>query len=390
MSPHVKNLSAALLVMFLAAPAWAQELGLDLSDTPALPPPAYRPVIGILGATSSEPAGDTVTASRAKLVEFELARLAKQNEAFQSVVEPSTLSAKLGPEAASAQKCADWQCMEKLAQKLGVHRLISATVAKSGVGSAVTIKAYDPTSSQLQTFTQDSGEKPERTFAGVGGKSQVQKDREFIKKMAGFFVTTLGQLTTANAKLIIDNPDPSAMVSVDGVDVGLGNVELILVRGPHTVHLKSDTYLPFEQLANLEAGKDLTVKITLIAKPLDPSVIAARRVDSGPTIFTRPGLYLAAAGLAAIIGGVVVGQQAKAVAARAVPDGNGIVPITRAEALAARSNASLANVLVGAGAAAAAGGGVWFFMTAPTKGSTGGGSTEPGETATMIGVGGSF
>jgi hypothetical protein len=392
-TPSMRPLRLLVLCSFVSGPALAQELGLDLSDAADAVPLPYRPVIAIVSATANAPSTDAVTATRAKLVEFELVRLAKQNEGFQAVVDPASLAEKLGPEFQVALKCVDWQCMDKVARQAGVHRLVYATVGKLEAGAILTLKIFDPTAPELLTVTEEYAEKAQRTFAGMAGKSQAQKDRDFLKALAGPLVASFKRLTTPNGKLIIDNPDGTVGATLDDLSVGTGSSEHYLPRGPHTVKIKSDAYLPFEQLVTIAAGADATVKVALIAKALDVNAPGRRPAPRGSaSIFARPGLYVAAAGLAALIGGLALGQAAKATEAKAAtPDIHGIVPITRTEAKEAQLGALLANVLVGAGGAAIAGGGTWLVLSLRTaKPGAVGGSAEPNEVGALIGLGGSF
>lgn len=393
---NLKLIARLLAACTLAASAatWAQAFEMDLSESSDKAPPAYRPVLAILGAVSTEGAGDTVTANRAKELEFELVRLAKLNDTFQSVIDPTSVAARLGARKEEALKCDNWACMEKLAKDLGAHRILVASVSKEGIGSKVTLKAYDPSQPELLSGSVDSGEKAERTFAGVGGKSQAQKDKEYLRHVAGFLVTTLGKLTTPNGKIVVDNPEPSAPVNFDGQDVGTGKQEIITHRGQHTIKVSTEAYKPFEQIVTVEPAKDAVVKVTLIAKPLEHPLELQKPISTGPSIATKPGLYVAIAGLAALVVGVVMGQQAMAVSAKAVEDPTThIVPVTRAQVKDAQGKAVMANVLSGIGAAAMVGGGAWLYVSLASEKKPGGtgGSGEPGEIKEFtLGVGGTF
>ena len=228
----------------------------------------------------------------------------------------------------------------------------------------MTLKAYDPSQPELLSGSVDSGEKAERTFAGVGGKSQAQKDKEYLRHVAGFLVTTLGKLTTPNGKIVVDNPEPSAPVNFDGQDVGTGKVEIITHRGQHTIKIITDAYKPFEQIVTVEPAKDAQVKALLVAKPLEHPIEMQKPVSTGPSIASKPGLYVAIVGLAALVAGVVHGPAGQGHrgqgGARRRP---ALVPITRAQAKDAQSKALAANVLGGVGAAALVGGGAWLYVS---------------------------
>ncbi len=396
MKPHATVRLVVAAALALSASAWAQAFELDLSESTEKAAPAYRPILAILGAVSAEAPSDTVTANRARQLEFELVRLAKLNDTFQSVIDPTSVAARLGARKEAALKCDNWGCMEKLAKELGAHRILVASVEKEGVGSKVTLKAYDPSQPELLSGSVESGEKAERTFAGVGGKSQAQKDKEYLRHIAGFLVTTLGKLTTPNGKIVVDNPEPSATVNFDGQDVGQGRLEVVTHRGQHTIKVVTDAYKPFEQIVTVEPAKDVPVKVLLVAKPLEHPLETQKPVSTGPSIASKPGLYVAVLGVAMLIAGVAMGQQAKATEAKAVTDGTpgAIVPVTRAQMKDAQSKALAANVLGGVGAAAIVGGGAWLYVSIKSSPkSAAGGTGEPGEVkefGAIIGIGGSF
>ena len=75
-------------------------------------------------------------------------------------------------------------------------------------------------------------------------------------------------------------------------------------------------------------------------------------------------MYVAAAGAVALGIASAFGASASGIQGRAV-DANqdGILDITRAEAMSAQRNATTANVLFAAGGAAAIGGGAWLVFS---------------------------
>lgn len=386
-----RSIALALACLCCAAPALAQDFELDLSEEkPPAPPPELRPTIAILSVT----AGDKEESSlgRARILEAELLKQLAQGEDFQTVVEPPLVAKTLEAEADKARACADWACFEAVAKKLKVHRAVRVTVVKSGPGSEVTVTGYDPGFSELLTVSQESGEKAERSFLGVAGKSQAQKDREFIKKIAPFLKTSLAKFATPNGKIAVDSPEASAAATVDGVEAGVGSFETVVQRGLHTVKVAVAGFEPFEEQVKVEPLQTAVVKVTLRAKPVEIAPpVAVKQEAPGTEIYKRPGLYLAIAGAAAAGVGVAFGQMA-AGAQRQVDSGADPVGVTRAQAKAAPTQALLANIFVGVGAAMVAGGTVWVILT-PT-GSAPGPSVEPGEasgaTGAMLGIGGTF
>ncbi|MGV3623049.1 MAG: PEGA domain-containing protein [Archangium sp.] len=391
----MKRLVSMLLVA--ALPALAQDFeGLDLSGEEKTPVVAkeYRPSLAIISVKAVDK--ENVSASRARQLEAEFTKQLAQGDLFQVVLEPSTVRSMLGAEFAQADACVDYACFDSLAKKLKVNRIVRLTVAKHNAGSMVEMYGFDPGFNEVLHVGQDSNEKAEKTFLGVAGKSQATKDKEFIKSMGTFLTQVQKRLSTANGKIVVDNADPGALVVIDGAEGGVGNVEQFVQRGSHTVKVTASGFKPFEKTVSVEPGADVTVQVTLEAIPLDP--VAPVVVQQGPSqnVFTKPGLYLAIAGAAAIATGIAFGQSAQNVKTR-VEAGGDPVGVTRAEAKDAPTHAILANVLVGAGAAAVAGGITWIIVTLPPPVPTSTGvkpTIEPTESATptgaMLRFGGSF
>lgn len=386
-----------LPLILLASVAGAQEFELDLTEEKPAVPTEFRPTLGVLSVKAADT--EEVSASRARQLEAELLKQLGQGDLFQTVVEPSGARTALAADFASAEACTDYSCMEAAAKKLKVNRLVRLTVQKHGVGSLVTMYGYDPGFNEVLVVSGESGEKAEKSFLGVAGKTQAQKDREFIKKINPFVVQVQKTLSIPNGKIVIDN-DPSALVTVDGVEHGMGSVEVIAQRGTRTVKVTSPGYKPFTQTVTVESTKSVDVKVSLVALPLEPVVVVKPVEGPKGGIFARPGLYLALLGAAAVGVGIGFGQSAMKVKGLLDAGGDPIA-VTRANAKAAPTSAMLANVLVGAGAAAVAGGVTWIILT-PTPGGepppaapkTGTGepteTTTPGPSGAMINFGGTF
>lgn len=378
-------------VLLCATAALAQEFELDLSEEkPPSAPPELRPTIVLVSVTAGD--AEEVTVSRAKQFEAEVLKQLGQGDQFQTVVDPTMAKEQLGEGHAAATACTAFACFEEATKKLKVHRAVRFVVTKQGVGSVVSAFGFDPALNEVVAMTQDSGEKAEKVFLGVAGKSQAMKDRDFLKKLSPFIGSVLKKLATPNGKITVDNAEPSSVVALDGVASGAGAVELIAQRGSRTVTVTGAGYKPFEATVTVEPLKTAEVKVALVALPLEVSQIN-RKVEKaeGTPLFKRPGLYVALAGAIAIAAGVGVGQSAQAVKTR-LEAGGTPVPVTRAEAKAAEGGATVANVLVGVGAAAAIGGVTWIILTPTPAASTNSG--EPTDSIPvagwMLGVGGSF
>ncbi len=385
----------ALPLILIASVAGAQEFELDLSEEkPAATPPEYRPTLGVISVKAADK--EDVSASRARQFEAELLKQLQQGDLLQTVIEPSAVKQQLGADFAAADACTDYACLEGVAKKLKVHRLVRLTVQKQGAGSLVTMYGWDPGFNEVLVVSQDSGEKAEKAFLGVAGKSQATKDREFLKKMQGFISQVQKTLAIPNGKIVVDNADPSAIVTVDGTEGGVGSVEVVVQRGIRTVKVTSAGYKPFEQTVTVEQAKSVEVKVSLVAIPIDPVVVQKPVETQGGGIFTKPGLYLTIVGAIAVGTGIALGQSAQAVKNK-LQAGGDPVAVSRADAKNAPTNALLANILVGAGSAAVAGGVTWIIVTLPppppkaTKTGTGEPTeSSPAPTGAFLSVGGSF
>ena len=160
----------ALPLILFATAAGAQEFELDLSEEKPAVSSEFRPTLGVLSVKAAD--GEDVSASRARQLEAELLKQLGQGDLFLSVVEPSGARSQLGADFAKAEACTDYSCMEANAKKLKVNRLVRLTVQKHGVGSLVTMYGYDPGFNEVLVVSQESGEKAEKTFLGVAGKTQ--------------------------------------------------------------------------------------------------------------------------------------------------------------------------------------------------------------------------
>jgi hypothetical protein len=377
----VNRLLPWLWVSLLASTALGQGFELDLSEEKPNVPSALRPSLAVLSVLAAD--GDEGSIGRARQLEAELLKHLMQSDEFKTVVEPPAAAAGLGPAAESARQCLDYACFDAAAKALKVSRAVRLTVQRSGAASLVVIYGFDPGFNEVLTFEQDSAEKAEKAFLGMGGKSQAQKDREFLKKLVPFVKSSLSKLATPNGKLEVDNVATTFPVQIDGALAGTGSFEQVVQRGPHTVRVEVEGYLPFEQTVSVEPLQTVPVKISLTAKPIarpDPQPSAPR----GTTILARPGLYLAVAGAIATAAGVALGQSAVAVN-RALASDASPVPVTRAAAKAGVTHALLANILVAVGAAAVVGGTTWVVLT-PSFGPDQRPGIEPSESTSINGA----
>lgn len=374
-----------LVAGLIAAAAPAQEFELDLTgDSRPSTPAALRPSLVVLEVVASD--AEAVSISRAKQLEVELTAALSKGAQFLSVVAPGAAKEALG---ALPTACADFACFQAAAHKLKVHRAVRVTVQKQGVGSLVTLVGFDPALPQLVKSSLDSEERAEKAFFGVAGKTQAQKDKEFLKKMVPLVDKTLQKLATPNGTLVVESGDPSVRLLLDGEPLGQGRTEQVVQRGAHTVSIDNTLYEPFSKDVNIDPLKTATVAVKLVARPVE---VKKGERSTGTSLFKRPGLSLALAGAVAAGVGAGLGASSQAVKQR-LAGGEMPSPVTRAEAQSAAAHALLANVLMGVGGAAVAGGVVWIVLTpAPVDPN----ALEPTDTAVTgpsglsLAVGGSF
>jgi hypothetical protein len=359
----------ALVLIAVSFPAWAEEeLGLDLSEAEV--PEEFRPAIAVIGVTAVTGSEDREV-NRAKLMEAELSRQITGNNKYGRVMRPNEVADALGPEAAAARACAEVNCLKALAEKLSVQRVITGNVARGAGTSLLTVLGADTTLTAALTSTVESGEKAEKQqiggFAGIQGKSQAQKDKDFVKKASPVFNDVLSKLSTPLGKLVVDCFENTAETTLNGKVVGKGSFSLLLPHGPYKLATSGEGFLPFEKEVKIESMKVESVRVTLVARPLEKPVapVATSTSNKPAPIFTRPGFFVAAAGVIAI--GVAIGLGASTLSVNSDDTNNdGVVNVSRAEVKSAQGAAIAADILYGVGGAAIVGGGLWMIL-APGK-----------------------
>lgn len=337
-------------------PAAAQEQGpeVDLSAPKPKVPQALKPSIVLLGVEAGD--DDETSAERAETLEAELHTLLTQSQDYGKVLSPSALRAALGDVAVRATQCSDYACFDEMAKALGVHRAVRLTVEHSETGSLVTLYGYDPGFSAIVTVSQESTERASRQ-----AKSRTQRDSEFLEQVTPFLRTSLEKLATPNGTIAVRCADPGAAVTLDGAPVGLGSPEIVAQRGLHTVRVSSAGSLPFEAQVAVVSMETTKLEVRLDPMPPEPPPVAP--LVPVPLV-RRPGLYVGGGGFALAVVGVVLGQVASAVGAK-IDAGGDPLGVTRAQAKAAATEATLANVMVPLGLAAAAAGTVWLVLQPP-------------------------
>lgn len=358
----------ALAVAVLALPALAEEeLGLDLTEEEV--PEEFRPALAVVGVSAVAGAEDREV-NRAKLLDAELIRQVQASSKYGRVLLPAQVAETLGADAAAAKGCAELACLKALAEKLGVQRVITGTVAKAASTSLLTVFGFDTTQPAVMTTSAESGEKAEKQliggFSGIGGKSQAQKDKDFVKKSVPAFADMLNKLATPLAKLVVDCFENTAETRLNGQVVGKGSFSILVPHGSYKLATLGEGFLPFEKDLKLESMKVESVRVTLVAKPLDKPLAAAAAARREPTVFERPGFYIAVAGVVAVGVAAALGASTLGVTDKD-SDGDGVLDVSRAQVKSARGAAVAADVLYVAGGAMILGGGLWVLLAPARK-----------------------
>ena len=354
-----------LSLVTVASTARGQGFELDLSEPEV--PAEFRPSIAVIAVSSGEATEDAVITGRARLLEAELLKTTTGSAGFGKVTNSSTVASTLGAANAAALKCVDYACLSELARSLKIDRLIKGVVTKSGPASLLTLYGFDAALPEVVITQVESSERQEKAaiggFAGIAGKSQAVKDREFVKKAVPFFFEVLEKIKTPNGKIVVDSREGASIATFNALEGGVGSFDRVVARGSYDVKVTAPGYNPFLQHVSVEPLKTETVKVLLVARELEVKLLEAAPAENGTVMIKRPGLYIAIAGLIVAGVGVAMGVTAKGIESRAKPDVSGVVPVSRSQAKVAKTDALLFNILVPTGAAMVAGGGVWFFLT---------------------------
>lgn len=314
-------------------------------------PMEYRPTLAVLEVVAE----DLASIERAQQLEAELLAMLAVSEQFQLVSSPAQVKEQAGELQVS---CTERACFEAARARLQVQRVARLTVEAHDAGSRVTLLGLDPGLLELTRVELDSEERRE-VFRGFSRRTPAERDLRFLRKVVPLLRDAFRALASPRGKLIVENRDPGLVVLIDGEPVGAGRYEAMRERGSFTVSIDGSFYEPFSQRFTLEPGQDLTVDLRLVARPLAPVVVEKPRYSG---VMSRPPVYLALGGLTVLGVGLGLGLSTSSVRAR-VAEGGYPVPVTRAEAMSASSNAMLANLLVGTGVALGAWGLTWVALT---------------------------
>jgi hypothetical protein len=398
---------SALLVLALASPpALAQEeqggMGLDLSGSDTAQEQEEAPTgeaqpgaigLDLSGETSNAellprvvlPGLDTPERAGAALAPRWLKALyvaIRSNDQWVLSAPLKEVREKLGDDYAAALRCGEASCLAGPADSLEAELLVTARLALEDDGWTLRLWTFDRDRNTVETDA-------------LLGRSP--RDAKFQKAGAEMLAQRIRGLARPRAILQVKVNVPQAVVRLGEKTLGVGNIESARVApGEQNLIVEADEFPPYAKTLTLKPGETNTVDVYLESSgpaPDSPSEVVAETTrkqegPSQPTVFARPALYTVLVGVLAMGAGVMVGQQAKAIANRAPDaDGNGIADITRAERLQGRDKANLSTALVASGAAVAGGSVLWLVLVptrsepakaspAMTPGATGGANTS--------------
>ncbi|HYV46480.1 MAG TPA: hypothetical protein VFA20_16560 [Myxococcaceae bacterium] len=381
---------ASLIVLALALEARAQEdLGLDLtSDTMDL-----RPTLAVVGVELSEgnPKRDGWILNYIGTL---VSANADKSKLFSSVMKPDEVAQKLGDKYAEALKCAEDTCMVEIASALGVERVLTAQASHGATDSGLKLNAFTRATLAVQSATVDVKGPPHGDFF-----------KKAVVALKPLFQSLSGKLAHLKVAPSLD----TAKVTLGDRALGTGAVDVKVSAGNYLLKATAEGFSGQQQVTLEEGGNaDLQLSMepakeegptgvavaaggkvtpgsstpkpptsTPVATgpgPEDAALAAAKHKPSGPNVpldayLKHPGTYVGAGGAVAILIGAGLGATAMATRGRAV-DANrdGVLDITRSDAMAAQSQALIANVLFAAGALGLAGGGAWIFLQPPKGG----------------------
>jgi len=380
------------IALALSSPARAQgeappqeEMGMGLDLTEATMD--LRPTLAVVGVdlTEGEPKRDGWVLN---YIGTMLTTNATKSNLFVSVMKPEDVAQKLGAKHAEALKCAEDACMVEIASTLGVERVITAQASHGATTSGLKLNAFTRATLAVQSATVEVKGPPRGDFF----KKTVVATRPLLQALSGKL-----------ARLKVEPTLDTAKVTLGDRELGTGTVDVKVSAGTYLLKATAEGYAAQQQVA-LEEGGSATLPLSLepVREPASTPVASAGGGKSPPSppgpggppeegplsarpppagsrgggapltldgFLKHPGTYVGAAGAVALLVGSGVGATAMATQGRARDsNGDGVLEVTRNDALAARTQAVVANVLFAAGAVGLAGGGAWLFVSPPKGG----------------------
>ncbi|WP_225408679.1 PEGA domain-containing protein [Stigmatella hybrida] len=370
---------ALLLMLALASAAQAQGMGLDLSGSEPPPTDSDSEDTGDPGAVGMDLSADTAGAEllpRAVILGLDTPERAGAAVAGRwlrglygavrgvgGVALGASLKEtkeRLSDGYETALKCTSASCLAEPSETLDANLLVTARLALEDDGWTFRLWTYDHDRGVVETDSL-TGRNP--------------KDAKFQQGGARLLADRLKSLAKPRSVLKVNVNVSQAVVRLGEKTLGVGSLEARVPPVESTLTVEAEEYSTYTKKLSLKPGETSSVDVYLESSGPAPEgpgdeVASSRKKKSGPSgpsIFKRPALYTAVAGLVAVGVGAFLGSDAKKVGDRAVDaDNNGVIDISRGERIDAQSQANLATALMVGGAAVTAGSVVWLVVV-PTK-----------------------
>ncbi|PTL81699.1 PEGA domain-containing protein [Vitiosangium sp. GDMCC 1.1324] len=360
-------------------------LGLDLSGGTSTGS-ELQPRFALVGLDTPERAGAAV----AKRWMGWLQAVALRTGKVAKAADPAEVRQQLSGDYAAALRCEEASCLSGPADTLDADLLTTARLALEDGGWTLRLWTYNRDRSVVETDVV-TGRKP--------------NDSTFIKEAGAVLSKRVTDLARPRSLLKVTCNVSQAVVRVGERTLGVGNIEAKLPPGEVQLIVEADDYTAYTKTLTLVPGETQEVAVRLELNGPSPdgppsdavaNVKKSRRNSSGgPSIFSRPALYTAVVGLAALGAGVALGMGLQGKAQDA--NGDGVLDISRKEYLAARQQSAISTALMAGGGALAGGSVLWLLLvpqrTAPVSSSVAPVSNAAGTsgtTALHLVIGGSF
>jgi PEGA domain len=342
MRPHIVCAGGMIAALALPGAALAQKLNLTREG------PNLRPTLAVVTVAPNEK-----DAGLARAVGFVLAEIATGSNHFSKVLSEDKARELLKGTDPQFKNCREAKCLGALSQKLEVDRLLFAEL-NSGVLQAV-------------GFDWASGARFETTIA----RTSLEKGN-LGGNLEPPIAPLLQKLSTPLGKLFVTTNVEGAEIRWGARLVGKGPSFLGSVpAGTHKVRITFEGYRPYEKMVTVAPSQKAEVEAEL-DPGIDPTkeVAVEEEFDPKPPpvfptkpLMRRPGLYTAVGGAVALAVGLALGGWAMAVSSQIRDaNGDGVIDVTRADALGAQRNAMLANVVGGVGAVGVGAGLGWMLL----------------------------
>jgi hypothetical protein len=362
-------------------------MGLDLSGAITPAGPDLQPRFALVGLDTPERAGAAV----AKRWVGWLQAQALRTGVVAKAADPAEAREQLAADYESALRCEEASCLSGPAETLDAELVTTARLALEDGGWTLRLWTYDRDRGVVETDVVQ-GRKP--------------NDSNFIREAGAVLSKRVTELARQRSLLKVSCNVSQAVVRVGERMLGVGNVEAKLPPGEVQLVVEADEYTSYTKTLTLAPGETQEVSVRLELNgpaPEGPPADAVAKVkktkksgksSGGPSIFSRPALYTAVVGLAALGAGVAMGLPLQGKAQDANSDG--VLDISRKEYLAARQQSMISTALMAGGGAVAGGSLLWLLIVpqrstpvsssvAPVTNGTGSSST-----ALHLVIGGSF